>query len=99
MRCCSRRLIELDKTGRFAESRQSLSLGFGKPSCCRLTIMRAAGTLLLRLLFLEGQRRPADSLPFKGDIYFDAVGDRDEGNTFIHPVVLTVEGHYSFNLA
>jgi hypothetical protein len=48
---------------------------------------------------LEDHRRPADSFPFEVNGYFDAVGDRDEGNSFIHPVVLPVEGHSPVNLA
>src|ERR1700752_2519987 len=44
-------------------------------------------------LFLEGQWGPADPLTFERDIHFDAIGDRDERNTFIHAVVLAVEGH------
>jgi hypothetical protein len=49
-------------------------------------------------LLLEGQRRPADSFPLKSDIHFDAVGDRNEGNAFIH-LVLAVERHCAFNFA
>ena len=50
-------------------------------------------------LWLKDQRRTADSLPLEVDSHLDAVGDCDEGNTFSHPVVLTVEGHCPFNLA
>ena len=35
----------------------------------------------------------------KGDRYLDAVGDLDEGNAAVHPVVLAVKGHCPFNAA
>jgi hypothetical protein len=37
---------------------------------------------------LKDQRKPADSLPFEGDIHFDAVDDLVERNANVHPVVL-----------
>ena len=43
---------------------------------------------LLGWLLLKDHRRPANSLPFEGDIHFDAVGDLDERNASVHPVVL-----------
>ena len=58
----------------------------------------AAGTVAGCLL-LKVQRRPADSLPLEVDSHLDGVGDLNEGNIFGHPVVLTVEGHGSTNLA
>src|SRR5580658_5023064 len=53
----------------------------------------------LTLLFLVDKRRPADFVGLKGDRHLDAVADLDERDTFVHPVVLTVEGHYPFNAA
>jgi hypothetical protein len=44
-------------------------------------------------LLLENQRRSADPFPFQADIYFDTVGDLDEGNAFVHAVVLAIESH------
>jgi hypothetical protein len=38
-------------------------------------------------LLLKDQWRPADSLPFERNIYFDAVGKLDEGNAAVHLVV------------
>jgi len=35
----------------------------------------------------------------KVDSHVDAVADVDEGNAFIHPIVLTVEDHGPFNIA
>ena len=52
-----------------------------------------------RRLLLEDQRRPADSLPLEINSHLDAVGDLDEGNALIHPVVPTVEGHCPFDRA
>ena len=43
--------------------------------------------------FLRANGGPLTRLTFERDIHFDAIGDRDERNTFIHPVVLAVEGH------
>src|SRR5262249_40350298 len=31
--------------------------------------------------------------PFYADIYFDTVGDLDEGNVAVHAIVFTIEGH------
>jgi len=44
-------------------------------------------------LLLENQRRSADPFPFQADIYFDTVGDLDEGDALVHPVVLAIESH------
>jgi hypothetical protein len=43
-------------------------------------------------------RRPADSLRLKSDGYLDTVGDPDEGNAAVHPVVFTVKGYCPFDL-
>jgi hypothetical protein len=51
------------------------------------------------VLLLKGQRRPADSLPLEVEGYVDMVGDLDERNTAVHPVVLTVEDHCPLNLS
>ena len=48
---------------------------------------------------LKTNGRPADSLPLEVDSNLDAVGNLDEGDAAVHPVVLTVEGHCPFNLA
>ena len=48
-------------------------------------------------LLLEYGRRTANPLPFQVDIYFDAVGDLDEGNVAVHAVVFTIEGHCACN--
>jgi len=50
-------------------------------------------------LWLEDQRRAAESLALEVDSDVDAVADPDEGNAFIHPVVLPVEDHGPMNLA
>jgi len=49
-------------------------------------------------LLLEHQRRSAYSLAFKVDYHLDTVGDLDQRNAFIHPIILAVEGHRPFNL-
>src|SRR5258706_12460316 len=43
-------------------------------------------------LRIESHRRSADSLRGEVDVQFNAVGNLEQGNTFVHPVVLTVEG-------
>jgi len=58
----------------------------------------AAAGRVAGCLSLKDQRRPADSLPLEVDSHLDGVGDLNEGNTFGHPVVLTVEGHGPMNL-
>jgi hypothetical protein len=50
-------------------------------------------------LLLKYQRRPANSLAMEVDCHLDTVGDPDEGDAAVHPIVLTVEGHCPFNLA
>src|SRR5271165_3438182 len=50
-------------------------------------------------LLLKDQRRTADALAMEVDIHLNAIGDRDEGNALIHPIVLAVKGHYALNLA
>ena len=58
-----------------------------------------ATVLLPRRLLLKDQRRPTDSFRLEVDRHLDTVGDPDEGNAAVHPVVLTVEGHCPLNLA
>jgi hypothetical protein len=48
---------------------------------------------------LKDHRRPTDPFHLEGDSYLDAVGDLDEGNVAVHPVVFTVERHCALNLA
>src|SRR5437660_10714814 len=55
--------------------------------------VRVSGCLLLK-----DHRRPADSLSLKVDGHLDTVGDLDERNAFIHPVIPTVESHCPLNL-
>src|ERR1700678_500773 len=50
-------------------------------------------------LLLEDQRRPAHSLRHQGDVNLDAVGDSDEGDAAVHPVVLAIEVQRPINLA
>ena len=50
-------------------------------------------------LLLKDHWRPTDSLRLDVDSHIDAVADVNEGNAFIHPVVLTVEDHGPLNLA
>src|SRR5271157_1533272 len=50
-------------------------------------------------LWFENQRRPADALPLEVDSHLNAVGDLDEGNAAVHPVILAIKGHCPFNLA
>ena len=47
---------------------------------------------------VQCQRRPADSLPFEVESYVDMVGNLDERDAFVHPVVLTVEDHFPFDV-
>ena len=49
------------------------------------TALRTPTAPLLGWLLLKDQRKPADSLPFEGDIHFDAVGDLDERNATVLP--------------
>ncbi len=48
-------------------------------------------------LLLKDQQRSAHPLALKVDSHLDTVGDLDEGNAFIHPVILTIESHCPFN--
>src|SRR5208283_185792 len=50
-------------------------------------------------LLLKDHRRAA--YPFSNDVDADrdTVGNFDKGNSFVHTVVLTVEGHCAFNRA
>ena len=36
----------------------------------------------------------ADSLPFEQEIYVYMIGDLDERNPLVHPVILAVEDHF-----
>jgi hypothetical protein len=54
----------------------------------------AANTLLIGSLLRKDYRRPADSLRLEVHTHFDAVGNFDQRNSFVHPIVSTVEGHY-----
>src|SRR5215469_2401078 len=38
---------------------------------------------------------PANALPFQADIYFNTVGDLDEGNVAVHAVLFAIESHYA----
>jgi hypothetical protein len=50
-------------------------------------------------LLLKNHWRAADSLRLKSDCYLHTVCDPDERNAAVHPVVSTVKGHCSFNVA
>jgi hypothetical protein len=69
--------------GRLLLLRQSQASGLAFVFCDRLV--------------LEGYRRPADAQHLEGYGYLYTVGDLDEGNAAIHPVVLAVEGHSPLN--
>jgi hypothetical protein len=73
----------------------------GRSSQCLLNaaVSSAAKNTYPDWLLLKDYRRAADSLRLEGDGYLDAVGDLDEGNAAVHPVVFAVEGHCPFNLA
>ena len=51
------------------------------------------------LLLRKDQCRPAHSLRLQIDSYLDTIGNPNEGNAAVHPVVLAVEGHRPGNLA
>ena len=63
-----------------------------------LAELRTTTALLLGWLLVLALRRPADLLLLEVELYVNMVGDADERNAFVHPVVLTVEYHCSFNL-
>jgi hypothetical protein len=69
-----------------------IGLSARKPGLVRIPYLHSIFESLL-----ENRRRSADSLPFYADIYFDTVGDLDEGDAFVHPVVLAIEGHRALN--
>ena len=48
---------------------------------------------------LKDYRRPADPFPLEVDADLDTVGNFDKRNSFVHPIVFTVEGHCPFNRA
>ena len=69
-------------------------------SLCAAGCLVTAGTgqlqlrsALLRPLRLQIHRRPAYALRMEVDTHLDAVGDLDEGDAAIHPVLLSIEGH------
>jgi hypothetical protein len=64
---------------------------------CGAAFKTVIALLVGRLLLIE-QRRPADSFLPEVEIHLDVVGDLDERNAFVHPIVFTVENHFSFNL-
>jgi hypothetical protein len=49
-------------------------------------------------LLLKYYRRSAYSLAFEVDYHFNTVGDLYQRNAFMHPIILTIEGHRPFNL-
>jgi hypothetical protein len=55
--------------------------------------------LCKRQLWLKGDWGSADPLGLEVDSYLDAVGNLDERDATIHPVLLTVEGHHPFDRA
>src|SRR5262245_20412724 len=81
LRIVQHRLEHLDAIGQVPKLQMSVSL-----------------TLVLSgWLWLKNQRRPTDSLAFELESHVNMVGDLDEGNALVHPIVLAVEGHCSFN--
>lgn len=54
--------------------------------------------LLHALLLLQVHRRAADPFRLEIDSHLDTVSDLDEGNTAVHPILLTVEGHRPVNV-
>jgi hypothetical protein len=50
-----------------------------------------------RWLLREGHGRPADPFRCEVNLDLDTVGNFDKRNSFVHPLVFTVEGHCSFN--
>jgi hypothetical protein len=61
--------------------------------------IRVPAVLLSGWLLLKDDRRPADSIRLERDGHLDAIGDFDEGDAAVHPVVLTVEVQCPANLA
>ena len=60
---------------------------------CVLVIGAFVTILYAGWLLLKDHRRPTDSFPFEVDGDFDTVGNFYKRNSFVHPVVFTVEGH------
>ena len=52
-----------------------------------------------RWLLLEYQRRSAHALTLEVDYHFDTVCDLHQRDSFIHPIILAVEGHGPLNFA
>src|SRR6267378_3823572 len=69
---------------RFPPRPAILRLGVGV-TAHRVSAFRALSNFEL---LLENWRSSAYPLPFQGNIYFDTVGDLNEGNILVHPVVL-----------
>src|ERR1700693_1864724 len=60
---------------------------------------RVNASYRLTFLFLVDKRRPADLMGLKGDRYLDVIANLNERDAFVHPIVLTVEGHSPFDAA
>jgi hypothetical protein len=78
-------------------SPEKLLLGLPQTNRYRGAAFKTLNALLVGWLLLIEQRRAADSLLPEVEIHLDAVGDLDERNALVHPVVFTVENHFSFN--
>src|SRR3974377_1465845 len=77
---------------------------YAKAMCHALRVKKAgrqseSDTTFLAVVLLSGQRRPADSFTPEVKTHVNMVGDLDERNAFVHPVILAVEDHLSFDLA
>jgi len=88
-----------------ARNRRLQFVGFGEMKRGLLEVNATRKPTQFRLirkehtLRVKDQRRPADSVNLKGNSNLDSVGDPDERNTAVHPVVLTVEGHGPVDLS
>ena len=60
---------------------------------------RSTAALTFDSVSLDVDWRPTDSLRVEFDGHLNAVGNLDEGNAAVHPVLLAVEGHRSRNRA
>jgi hypothetical protein len=90
-------LIELSVACRYQSHKTDTQVAAKGPAVALLH--RGVTALLLSWLLLKDHRRPADSFPFEVDDDLDTVGNFDKRNTFVHPIVFTVEGHCSFDRA
>jgi hypothetical protein len=50
-------------------------------------------------LLLVDHARPAELVRLEADSHLDAIGDLNKGNTFVHPIVLAIEGQCPFDFA